>query len=146
MLSTVTRVLSAALCALVLTACGGGQTASSQTRAALQERVGALVSAVNAQDYPTARATLDALRTDVQDARRLGSLADPRAAELIRLADGVQAGLPAAPAPAPAAQAPAVTPSRSGPVVGPVPTQEPAKRKGDTKADGGKGGGDRGRD
>lgn len=139
MSSTLTRVLSAVGCALVVTACGGGESTSSQTRTALQEQVGALVSAVNAQDYPTARTALDALRSDVEDAQRLGALADSRAVELIRLADSVEAGLPSAPAPsapAPAAtRVPTSTPSPDEPAVQAPPTREPDKGKGRDKDD-----------
>ena len=97
---------------LVLTAvllAGCGQDSSPQVRDALQGRVGAVVVAANAGDGTTARTALAALRADVEDAQRLGSLTVERAAELTRLADDVEAALPAQPSPVPAAtRAPAV--------------------------------------
>ena len=82
---------------LVLTAvllAGCGEDSSPQTRDALQDRVGAVVVAANAGDATTARTALAALRADVEDAQRLGSLSAERAAELTRLADDVEAALP----------------------------------------------------
>ena len=99
---------------LVLTAvllAGCGEDSSPQTRDALQDRVGAVVVAANAGDGATARTALAALRADVRNAQRLGSLSPERSANLARLADEVEAALPAAAkAPAPAPPAPAVAP------------------------------------
>ena len=106
---------------LVLTAvllAGCGQDASPQVRDALQGHVGAVVVAANAGDGAVTRTALAALRADVEDAQRLGSLSVERATELTRLADAVEAALPAQPSPAPAAtRAPAV----------PRPTAEPER-------------------
>ena len=109
---------------------GCGQDSSPQTRDALQDRVGAVVVAANAGDGTTARTALAALRADVEDAQRLGSLSVERAGELTRLADAVEAALPAPPSPAPA---PAAT---RAPVAPPAPEPEP-ERGGDGKGKGG---------
>jgi len=108
------RVPLLVLTAVLLTGCG--QDSSPQVRDALQGRVGAVVVAANAGDGTTARTALAALRADVEDAQRLGSLTVGRAAELTRLADDVEAALPAQPSPVPAAtRAPAVPqPERGG--------------------------------
>ena len=117
---------------LVLTAvllAGCGQDSSPQTREALQDRVGAVVAAANAGDGGRARTALAALRADVEDAQRLGSLSRERAAELVRLADEVQAALPAAPTPPPAAATRA--PAAPAPVA-----PEPERGKGEGKGEG----------
>ena len=91
---------------IVLTAvllAGCGQDALPQTRDALQGRVGAVIAAANAGDGGAARKALAALRADVEGAQRLGSLSRERAADLTRLADEVEAALPAPTPPPPAA-------------------------------------------
>lgn len=128
--SPLARVLSAVCCALLVSACGSGEATSPQTRTALQERVSALVSAVNAKDYAMARMSLDALRADIESAQRLGALAEGRAMELTRLANGVQAGLPATPSPA-ATKGPVTRPSPQAPAVGTPPVEKSGKDKDD---------------
>ena len=90
---------------------GCADDSSPQTMDALQDRVGAVVAASNSGNGTAARTALAALRTDVTTAQRLGSLSPERAADLARLADEVEAALPAvvkAPSPpAPAAVRPA---------------------------------------
>ena len=122
------RVPLIVLTAVLLAGCG--QDSPPQTREALQERVGAVVAAANAGDGGTARTALAALRADVEDAQRLGSLSPERAADLTRLADEVEAALPAAPIPPP----PAAT---RAPVV-PGPTApDPERGKGEDDRKGG---------
>ena len=106
------RVPLIVLTAVLLAGCG--QDSLPQTRDALQDRVGAVIAAANAGDGGAARTALAALRADVEGAQRLGSLSRERAADLARLADDVEAALPAAAAPpspkasrAPVAPAPA---------------------------------------
>ena len=93
------RVPLIVLTAVLLAGCG--QDLPPQTRDALQGRVGAVVAATNAGDGGAARTALAALRADVAGAQRLGSLSPERAGDLTRLADEVEAALPAPPPPPP---------------------------------------------
>lgn len=103
--------LPTVLSALVLTGCGGQPDGTS---AALQDRVGAVVTAVNAGNGDAARLALGALRDDVAAAQRLDAITPERAAEVLAAATAVEAGLPV---PAPPAPQPATEP--------PVPQSEP---------------------
>ena len=115
------------LTAILLAGCG--QDSLPQTRDALQDRVGAVIAAANAGDGGAARTALSALRADVEGAQRLGSLSRERAADLTRLAEVVEAALPApAPAPPTATRAP-VAPAPAAP--------DPERGKGDDDRKGG---------
>ena len=109
------RVTLIVLTAVLLAGCG--QDSLPQTRDALQDRVGAVIAAANAGDGGAARTALAALRADVEGAQRLGSLSRERAADLARLADEVEAALPAPPPPpaAPKASRAPVTPAPAAP-------------------------------
>ena len=110
------------LTAILLAGCG--QDSPPQTRDALQDRVGAVIAAANAGDGGAARTALSALRADVEGAQRLGSLSRERAADLTRLADEVEAALPApAPPPPPTATRAPVAPAPAAP--------DPERGKGD---------------
>ena len=118
------RVPLIVLTAVLLAGCG--QDSPPQTRDALQDRVGAVIAAANVGDGGAARTALAALRADVEGAQRLGSLSRERAADLARLADEVEAALPA-PAPPPA---PPPTATRAP--VAPAPAApDPERGKGD---------------
>ena len=118
---------------IVLTAvllAGCGQDSLPQTRDALQDRVGAVIAAANAGDGGAARTALAALRADVEGAQRLGSLSRERAADLARLADEVEAALPAPPPPP--------SPKASRAPVAPAPAApDPERGKGDDDRKGG---------
>ena len=116
------------LTAVLLAGCG--QDALPQTRDALQGRVGAVIAAANAGDGGAARTALAALRDDVEGAQRLGSLSRERAADLTRLADEVEAALPAAPTPPP----PAAT---RAPVASAPAAPDPERGKGNEDRKGG---------
>ena len=120
------RVPLIVLTAVLLAGCG--QDSLPQTRDALQDRVGAVIAAANAGDGGAARTALSALRADVEGAQRLGSLSRERAADLTRLADEVEAALPAPPAPPTASRAP-VAPAPAAP--------DPERGKGDDDRKGG---------
>ena len=116
------------LTAILLAGCG--QDSPPQTRDALQDRVGAVIAAANAGDGGAARTALSALRADVEGAQRLGSLSRERAADLTRLADEVEAALPApAPPPPPTATRAPVAPAPAAP--------DPERGKGDDDRKGG---------
>ena len=125
------RVPLIVLTAVLLAGCG--QDSLPQTRDALQDRVGAVIAAANAGDGGAARTALAALRADVEGAQRLGSLSRERAADLARLADEVEAALPAAPPPP--------SPKASRAPVAPAPAApDPERNKGnDDRKGGGKG-------
>ena len=123
------RVPLIVLTAVLLAGCG--QDSSPQTRDALQDRVGAVIAAANAGDGGAARTALAALRADVEGAQRLGSLSRERAADLTRLADEVEAALPAAPTPPPPAAT--RTPVAPGPA---APDPEQGKGEDDRKGGG----------
>lgn len=117
------------LTAILLAGCG--QDSLPQTRDALQDRVGAVIAAANAGDGGAARTALSALRADVEGAQRLGSLSRERAADLTRLADEVEAALPAPPSPPP-------SPKASRAPVAPAPAApDPERGKGDDDRKGG---------
>ena len=118
------RVPLIVLTAVLLAGCG--QDSLPQTRDALQDRVGAVIAAANAGDGGAARTALAALRADVEGAPRLGSLSRERAADLARLADEVEAALPAPPPP------PAPPPTATRAPVAPAPAApDPERGKGD---------------
>ena len=122
------RVPLIVLTAVLLAGCG--QDSLPQTRDALQDRVGAVIAAANAGDGGAARTALSALRADVEGAQRLGSLSRERAADLTRLADEVEAALPAAAAPP--------SPKASRAPVAPAPAApDPERGKGDDDRKGG---------
>lgn len=126
------RVPLIVLTAVLLAGCG--QDSLPQTRDALQDRVGAVIAAANAGDGGAARTALAALRADVEGAQRLGSLSRERAADLARLADEVEAALPAPP-PAPL---PAPLPTATRAPVAPAPAApDPERGKGDDDRKGG---------
>ena len=126
------RVPLIVLTAVLLAGCG--QDSLPQTRDALQDRVGAVIAAANAGDGGAARTALAALRADVEGAQRLGSLSRERAADLARLADEVEAALPAPP-PAPL---PAPPPTATRAPVAPAPAApDPEQGKGDDDRKGG---------
>ena len=123
------RVPLIVLTAVLLAGCG--QDSLPQTRDALQDRVGAVIAAANAGDGGASRTALAALRADVEGAQRLGSLSRERAADLARLADEVEAALPAPPPPSP-------SPKASRAPVAPAPAApDPERGKGNDDRKGG---------
>ena len=140
------RLAMTAACTVALTSCAAGGETPGATREALATRVGALVDAANREDFATARTALTALRGDVSTAQRLGSLSSDRAGELLRLADGVEAALPAPVRPSVATtKAPTVAP-RAPRSQAPQPADpRPQAPQPDGDKEGGQGKGDSGK-
>lgn len=132
---------AAAVAVAVLTGCGGDAGYPDATAATVQSRVSRVLEAANDRDWAGARTALGALRSDVSAAQRLGQLSGERAAQILAVADDVEAGLPA-PSRAPAPR-PSPSPTRAAPrPAAPPPAPEPRKdekeedKKGEDKDEG----------